>query len=58
MHEQVWKRFAALVREMRAAQREYFETRSPQSLDLALQLERAVDRNLKELFDREQARLF
>ena len=40
--------FRHLVAEMRHAQREYFRTRSPTSLEAAKRTERAVDEELKQ----------
>lgn len=51
------KDFAALVAEMRAAQREYFKTRSGDILERSKQLEKQVDRELKE-FNDHQPKLF
>ncbi len=50
-------RLQQLVREMRSAQREYFQTRSGDALSRAKQLEREVDRQLKEAADK-QAKMF
>jgi hypothetical protein len=45
------KELAALVNEMRQAQREYFRTRSPAAMDRARQLETRVDRAVREILD-------
>ena len=47
---------ASLVCQMRAAQREYFRTRSADALEDSRRLEKAVDAALQELY--EQPRLF
>lgn len=52
------KSLIALVASMRYAQRLYFQTRSPQALDEARKLERAVDKRLTELADSEQRKMF
>ena len=49
----IMEEFAALVQEMRNAQREYFRTRSPTALEAAKRLEKRVDQALKEIADRQ-----
>jgi hypothetical protein len=46
-----------LVKDMRRAQRQYFDTRSPIALDQARKLERAVDKMLTE-YDGGQTQMF
>lgn len=47
-----------LVDQMRAAQREYFKTRSPAAMDRAKKLEREVDRQLAARHEAAQPKLF
>lgn len=51
------KEFAALVAEMRDAQREYFRTRSGEVLERSKKLEKQVDHALKDI-NNNQPRLF
>jgi arsenate reductase-like glutaredoxin family protein len=44
---------AALVRQMRQAQNEYFRERSPQYLNLSKELERRVDRAVADILDKQ-----
>jgi|LUMF01.1.fsa_nt_gb hypothetical protein len=56
-HDKDDARYSALVervREMRAAQKEYFRERSPQWLNQSKQLERQVDRMLSDLENRQK----
>jgi hypothetical protein len=50
--------FADLVGQMRQAQRDYFRTRKPETLNAAKSLERKVDQACKDLADCDQGRLF
>jgi hypothetical protein len=56
------RRFLAMVEDMREAQRSYFATRAPSSLNKAKQLEKHIDSVLKEMLtgscDEEQNELF
>lgn len=52
------KSLISLVVQMREAQRAYFKTRSPQALDEARKLERAVDKRLAELAGSDQRKMF
>jgi len=48
------KELAALVNEMRNAQKEFFRTRSSSAMDRAKSLEKKVDLACKELLDQPQ----
>lgn len=48
------KEFIALVLEMRAAQKEYFKTRSKDVLNRSKELERKVDAELQNINDKQQ----
>jgi len=50
--------FVAKVREMREAQRKYFQTRKRQELEASKALEAEVDRYLRILFGEEQTNMF
>lgn len=47
-------RFAILVRDMRAAQKAYFKTRTPDALNPAKELEKQVDDALSAIFSQVQ----
>lgn len=48
------KEFIELVREMRAAQKEYFKTRSKDALNSSKELERKVDDELQSINNTQQ----
>ena len=48
------KEFIELVREMRAAQKEYFKTRSKEVLNRSKELERKVDTELQSINNTQQ----
>lgn len=51
------KKFTLLVQEMRDAQKAYFRTRNPTHLEMSKQLEKQVDRMVREILD-DQSKLF
>jgi hypothetical protein len=51
-------KFTETVEAMRLAQKEYFRDRSPQRLEVAKQLERLVDSEIKRRKDAKQPSLF
>jgi hypothetical protein len=57
MPEHDWKAFAVLVLKMRAAQKDYFKTKNPQTLYSAKSLERQVDQRAEEIANGRQEEL-
>jgi len=50
--------FVQTVAKMRELQTSYFKTRSPQALNEARKIERAVDRYIREYSERQHQRMF